>query len=162
MKYLKIILILFISLIFVSCNENSVEPNEQFVKILFKYNYKDELNTYDNYLVKDLVLDGLKKVKFYLTEEEQQKIKNKINETNFYSLPDTIIDNSPVEISPNFQQYLRIKINDQEKEITWKYITPEYQTESYKSIEELSNYIIQIIESKPEYKTLPPRNGGYD
>ena len=162
MKYLKIILILSISLIFVSCNENSVEPNEQFVKILFKYNYKDELNTYDNYLVKDLVLDGLKKVKFWLTEEEQQKIENKINETNFYSLPDTIIDNSPVEISPNFQQYLRIKINDQEKEITWKYITPEYQTENYKSIEKLSNYLIQIIESKPEYKALPPRNGGYD
>ncbi len=162
MKYLKITLTLLISLIFISCNENSVEPNEQFVKILFKYNYKDELNTYDNYLIKDLVLDGLKKVKFWLTEEEQQKIENKINETNFYSLPDTIIDNSPVEISPNFQQYLRIKINDQEKEITWKYITPEYQTENYKSIEKLSNYIRQIIESKPEYKVLPPRNGGYD
>ncbi|MBK7103783.1 MAG: hypothetical protein IPH62_00665 [Ignavibacteriae bacterium] len=162
MKTLKIIFNFIFAILVISCNENSVQPEDQYVKILLKYNYKDELNTYDNYLVKDLVLDGLKKVEFWFTTEEQQKIEKKIIETNFYSLPDTIFDNGPVEISPNFEQYLKIQINGQEKDITWEYVLEENRIQEYESIIELSEFIKRIIESKPEYKSLPPKNGGYD
>jgi len=31
-----------------------------------------------------------------------------------------------------------------------------------KDLIELKNFIINIIESKPEYKRLPPRRDGYD
>jgi len=69
-----------------SCKENNLEsqPEEQYVKILLKYNYKDELNTFDNYLIKDLVLNGQIKVNFWLTKEEQIKIQSMVCETNFF------------------------------------------------------------------------------
>jgi hypothetical protein len=154
-----IILILFLN---ISCSENIFQPDEQFVQILFKYNFKDELNTFENYLTKDLVLDGLIKVNFWMTKEEQNKIQDKVFDTQFFLLPDTILNTAPVDVSPNPVQSLKIKVNSDENSVTWNYIIPEYQTEQYQKLVELSRFIINIIESKPEYKSLPPRNGGYD
>lgn len=75
-----IILILFLNIF---CNENNLQsqPEDKFVQTLFKYNFKDELNTFENYLTKDLVFDGLIKVNFWLTREEQNKIQDKVFET---------------------------------------------------------------------------------
>jgi hypothetical protein len=86
MKKLFIYLTCFIIVLNFSCKENNLEsqPEEQYVKILLKYNYKDELNTFDNYLIKDLVLNGQIKVNFWLTKEEQIKIQSMVCETNFF------------------------------------------------------------------------------
>jgi hypothetical protein len=154
-----IILLVFLN---ISCSENIFQPDEQFVQILFKYNFKDELNTFESYLTKDLVFDGLIKVNIWLTKEEQNKIQDKVFDAQFFLLPDTILNTAPVEVSPNPIQILTIKISDDKNSVTWNYIIPEYQTEQYKNLIELSTFIINIVESKPEYKSLPQRNGGYD
>lgn len=163
-KLNTIILILSYSVLILnlSCSDQIVEPDEQNVQILYKYYYKDELNTFDKYLIKDLVLDGLIKVDFWLTTAEQESIKNKVYELNFFSMPDSMMNTAPVEISPNFTQYLRIKIDDDDHEVTWNIILPEYQIEDHIKIIELGKFIRDIIESKPEYLKLPPKRGGYD
>ncbi len=132
------------------------------MQIQYKYNFKDELNTFDNFYQKDLVLDGVVKVNFRLTKDEQSKILAKVYETNFFSLPDTLINRAPVEMTPNPIQYLRIKYGNKENAVVWNYILYEYQTDQYKRLRELSNYLTNIIEAKPEYKILPSRHGGYD
>ena len=162
MKRLIIIYFACISLLISSCNENSVQPEQQFIQIHFKYNFNDELNTFENYYQKDLVGDGLIKVDFWLTRDEQNKILEKVNETNYFLLPDTILNKASVEVTPNPVQFLRIKNNGKENSVVWNYIITEYQTEQYKKLLELAVYIRNIIESKNEYKVLPPRKGGYD
>ena len=152
-------LILFLNL---SCSQNSIEPEEQFVQLYIKYNHKDELNTFENYLIKDLVLDGTIKIDFWLTKEEQLKIQDKIFEIDYFSLPDSLLNTAPVEISSNPVQHLKVRIDDSEKSVSWNYTLPEFQNEQHLKIYELSDYLINIIETKPEFKSLPPRNGGYD
>jgi len=163
MKSLRISLLLFIpSLISLSCVDLSFEPDVQFVQIDYKYNFKDELNTFQNYYQKDLVIDGTIRTEFWLTKEEQNLILEKANETNFFSLPDSMLNRSPVEISPNPLQFLRIKNGQMEKIVVWNYTLPAYQLPGYRKLLELAEVIRIIVESKPEYKGLPPCNGGYD
>ena len=161
MKIVFIYLVGFILLINLSCNENAVQAEEQFIQIQLKYNYNDELNTFEHYLTKDLVLDGQVTIEFWLTEEEQIQIENKVYELGFFSLPDTLVNNSQVIITPNPIQYLKIKIANQQNTVVWNFITEEYQTDQYKRLRELARFIIDKIQAKPEYKSLPPSRGGY-
>ena len=163
MKYVKIFFLSLASIIaYSSCKNSLIEPDIQFVQIDFKYNFKDELNTFENYYQKDLVIDGVIRVNFWLTQEEQDNIIQKLEETNYFTLPDTILNTAPVEVTPNWTQLLKIKYGNKEHTVVWNYIVKEYQTEQYIKLLELAKYIKQVIESKPEYKKLPARNGGYD
>ena len=64
-KYFLVLVLLCLSLL--SCQESSVEPEIQFVQIYLKNGFKTELNTFENTFQKDLVMDGVMKVKFWLT-----------------------------------------------------------------------------------------------
>jgi hypothetical protein len=166
MKNSKIIFVLsLLCLFFFSCQDNPVETDEQFVQIYFKYDFRNELNTFDNTYKKDLVLDGVIKVKFWLTAEEQNKILAKVIELNYFLLPDTLKyipqDSIYVSIEPNpGEQKLRIKYLSNDKAIIWTYPLNDDNAD-VKALYALQNFIITIIESKPEYKRLPPRRGGY-
>lgn len=160
-KYFLILTLLPI----LSCNENIIQPDEQFVNILFKYDFKNELDTFNNTYQKDLVLDGLIKIDFWLTTDEQNQIIEKANQLNFFLLPDTILADTPVQITPNPGQFLRIKTETEDHSILWNIILEEFQAEQYEDflkVQQLAEFIRLIIESKPGYKKLPPANGGYD
>lgn len=165
MKQSKNFLIFLLLPIFLSCSENIIQPDEQFVNILFKYDFKNELDTFNNTYQKDLVLDGLIKIDFWLTTDEQNKIIEKANQLSFFLLPDNILADAPVQITPNPDQFLRIKTDKKEHSILWNIILEEFQAEQYEDflkVVQLAEIIKSIVESKPEYKKLPPPNGGYD
>ena len=156
------ILILFIS----SCQDSLVEPDPQFVQIYFKYGFRNELNTFTNTYQKDLVMDGTIKVKFWLTEIEQNRILEKANAVNYFAMRDTFKYVSPdsinVYISPDpGVQLLRIKYQSEDKTTVWRYPTPE-NDEEFNDLLELQHYIVTMIESKREFKVLPQARGGYD
>ena len=166
MKNSKIILILpLFCLFFSSCQDSSLEPENQFVQIYFKYDFRNALNTFENTYQKDLILDGTVKVPFWLTAEEQNKIFDKVNQLNYFLLPDTLKyipqDSITLSIEPNpGEQKLRIKYLSNDKTTIWTYPLND-DNPQVKDLIELQNFIITIIESKPEYKRLPPRRGGY-
>ncbi|MBN2424534.1 MAG: hypothetical protein JXR46_13955 [Calditrichaceae bacterium] len=148
-----------------SCQNSSLEPEEQFVQIYLKYNYNNVLNTFDNTFQKDLVEDGVIKVKFLFTEEEQNKILKKANLLNFFLMPDTFIHNFSDSIAASInpdpgEQILRIKYKSNDKSTLWTY-PPLEDNAQFNNLLELRGFIITIIESKPEYKNLPPAEGGY-
>lgn len=110
-------------------------------------------------------MDGVIKVKFWLTKEEQNKILDKVNAVNYFSLPDTFKyipqDSISIAINPNpGEQILRIKYQENDKKTVWTYPLNE-DNPKVKDLLELNDLIISIIESKPEYKKLPPARGGY-
>ncbi|MBU2447384.1 MAG: hypothetical protein KJ666_17675 [Bacteroidetes bacterium] len=167
MKYINIFLFIVVSFVmFTSCKDSSsVEPETQFVQIYFKYDFKNELNTFENTFQKDLVLDGVRKINFWLSTEEQNSILEKVNEINYFSMPDTFKyiseDSVSVSIEPNpGEQILRIKYQSKDKTTIWTYPVVENDSR-FTDLLALRKYIKSIIELKQEYKRLPPARGGY-
>ncbi len=166
MKIIKYLLFLVLFCLFLSsCKDSSVEPATQFAQIYLKYDFENELNTFDNTFQKDLIMDGVIKIEFFLTAEEQNQILEKAYSINYFSLPDTFkyipVNGITLITNPNpGEQVLRIKFQQKDKKIIWTYPLNEDNVEA-NDLMKLKDFIISIIESKPEYKKLPPAKGGY-
>ena len=149
----------------IGCSKTIIEPVSQFLKIHFYYGFGNELNTFEQTYTKDLVLDGYITVDFWLTEAEQESIRNKLQVVNFFSFPDTLIypivsDSIMVRIEPDpGWQFLRVVDENHDKIVYWRYPFPE-GNEFVARMVELKNLIIDIIEAKSEYQALPPPRGG--
>jgi hypothetical protein len=149
----------------VSCTRQPAEPgaeaDPQALKIHMQYWFSDELNTFDQTLTKDLVLDGTITVPFWLTSAEQDTILREAMGINFFSAPDTIKRQPGVSMEPDpSPDMLRLKFGNQDKTVVWYF--PVDTTNTYaKSTLSLRNRIISIILSKPEYKALPDARGVY-
>ena len=157
-KYLLfLLLVLSWSLIMIGCSKTIIEPVSQ-------YGFGNELNTFEQTYTKDLVLDGYITVDFWLTEAEQESIRNKLQVVNFFSFPDTLIyqigsDSIMVSISPDSGwQFLQVADENRDKIVYWRYPFPEGNEFSQRLVE-LTNLMIHIVELKPEYKTLPAPRG---
>ncbi len=162
MKKKIIFSIAFIVALFGCKKENPVEQHdEQFIQIDYSYNFKDELNTFEGFLQKDLVMDGTTKVSFWLSTQEQNSILEAVNEAHFFALPDTIYSQKDVTIAPNpSPDGLRIKYEGQEKTVTWFYPL-EPGSESTLLLNNLTSKIREVINSSSTYQKLPPARGGY-
>ena len=125
-----------------------------------KYGYADEVNTFDNYLKKDLVQAGTSDTTFAFTKEQKYAILNKANEVGFFDLPESIESTVNFEQEPSpGKQSLRIKYEKWDHTVVWD--SPVGDSENEQKIKELSYFIINIIISSPEYKALPEPEGGY-
>lgn len=153
------------SLIIIGCSKTVTSPDPQLIKIHFYYGFGNELNTFELTYTKDLVQDGYITVDFWLTEAEQERIKNKLDSVDFFSFPDTLIyqmgsDSIMARIEPDpGWQFLRVAAENRDKAVHWRYPLPE-GNEFVPRLVELKNMIIEIIEAKPEYKKLPLTEGG--
>jgi hypothetical protein len=141
---------------------NPQHADPQFVQVHFQYGFKNELNTFDGTYQKDLVWDGTIKVPFWLTTNEQNMIVEKALAVKFFAFPDTLHKEQGVVIMPDpSPDFLRLKYENQEKSVVWFF--PLDASNPYaQSLRELTDLIRTTIESKPEYKKLPPARGGYD
>jgi hypothetical protein len=165
MKKQNLFFILLSGLFLLSCQDSPVEPENNFVNIYLKYDFKNELNTFENTFQKDLILDGVIKIKFWLTAKEQNSILEKAKSINYFSLPESFQyipqDSIMVFAHPNpGEQILRIKYQKLDKTTVWTYPLLENNSQ-FDDLLELRKFIITLIESKPEYKKLPVARGGY-
>lgn len=162
---LILLLVLSWSLIIAGCSKTITKPDPQLLKIHCYYGFGNVLNTFEQLYTKDLVLDGSITVDFWLTEAEQERIKNKLEAVDFFSFPDTLIyqmgpDSIMVRMEPDpGWQFLRIADENRDKIVYWRYPLSE-GNELVQRLVKLKNLIIDIIEAKPEYKKLPPTRGG--
>ncbi|MFC1543025.1 hypothetical protein ACFL4K_00635 [Candidatus Neomarinimicrobiota bacterium] len=140
---------------------------EQFVEVHFHYGFKNELDTFELTYQKDLVGDGVISTDFWFTTDEQEELLAKVEQYNFYLLPDTIKQREHVIVKPDAGwQFLRIKQGDRNHTVSWYnlvswyYPQPEYE-EYIPDLRALHDYITELIESKCAYQLLPPARGGY-
>ncbi|MCH7964011.1 MAG: hypothetical protein IH852_08740 [Bacteroidetes bacterium] len=166
MKIKNILFVLLFSVLFLSSCQNSlIKTDNGNVQVYFKYGHKNVLDTFENTYQKDMILDGVIKIRFFLTPEELNQILEKANSINYFSLPDTfkyVPVNGITKITdPNpGEQILRIKYQQKDKRTIWTYPLNDNFPE-VKDLMELKDFIISIIISKPEYKKLPPTKSGY-
>ena len=168
-----LLLIILQAMLLVACQNEITDqqgqtkriPDEQFLKLQFRYGFGNELNTYEMQFTKDLVLDGYVTIKFWLTTSEQESIANKLNEIDFKNLPDTLAvfsnrDSTIVQVVPSpGRQFIKAKLNGFEKEVGYYIPLPDDDSATEKILE-LTDFIINIIQQKPEYQALPAPRGG--
>lgn len=148
---------LSIGLVNCSCNCDQEEINLQ---VHLKYEYADEVNTFENYLKKDLVQAGVADTTFSFTKEQKYEILQLANEVGFFDMPNVIESTALYEQNPSpGHQLLRIKYEDWDHTVKWN--VPMGKTELEQKIKKLSYFIINIVIDSPEYKALPKPEGGY-
>lgn len=134
---------------------------------IFKYGIEagNELDTFKRTYTKDMVEDPPVKVEMSLSKEEMGRIYQKMLEIKFFDYPEkfsvTVSPGEPVgRVTPNPSYYFKVTSDSKVKELWWDdNITN--KDEKAERLRELVEYIISIIESKREYKELPPSRGGY-
>lgn len=139
-------------------------PNDFDFSIRFGIQKKNEINTFEGTVTKDLIADGTATTELILTEEEMQDIFKKMQEINITETkeftPKSLFGTVCMQ-KPYGEDEWKIIING---ETITQLVSGEYcePTNDAKQLFELRNYVFNIIKSKGEYKSLPESNGGYE
>ena len=159
MKLISFIVLLVMSLALVNCSCNCGQDDID-LNVHMKYGYADEVNTFENYFKKDLVMDGFADTTFSFTPSQKNAILDMANEVVFFEMPEVIESTADFEQNPSpGEQTLRIKFDKWDHTVKWRY--PLGDSELEQNIKKLSYFIINIIIDSPEYKALPAPRGGY-
>ncbi|MHA6252567.1 hypothetical protein [Oceanobacillus sp. CAU 1775] len=138
-------------------------PEDFNFTIQFGYDKKNEINTYENKIRKDLIENGIAEAPFTFTDEEMQYIYEKMKEVNIIGdkklEPGLLEDNCQFE--PHEDDAWKITINDE----TYRIEIPGhhcYPTDDAEELLQLRYEIFKIVKGKDAYKQLPKAVGGYD
>lgn len=126
---------------------------------IFKYGVgaRNELNTFEGTFKKDMVTKDPVTTSLELTNKELNTILNKMTEIDFFNLPEEITGCSTI---PCVTYQYSVRYKDKNKKIYMEN-HPNSQDAQILKLKELNKLIIEIIESKEEYRQLPPAKGGY-
>lgn len=136
-------------------------------EFIFRYGVtaRNVIDTYQDKFTKDLINDPPITANLRLTEEEMDRIYRKMVEIGFFNYPDRFTVNvppgEPVQVVIPFDIYqFTVEKDSQIKRLDWddKIKNPDEKADR---LRDLISLIIEIIESKPEYKQLPEPRGGY-
>jgi len=162
---LIIVIILFLigggSFLFKRSNifsENSLPSNPANFNLIFKYGVgaKNELNTFNQTYTKDMVMEPSITINLKLSDSELMEIYQKIKDLNLFEESTEPIEKNTY-VTPCSNYYLKVQVDSTQKELSWD----DCRGRISDKFQQFTNYIIQIIESKEEYKKLPTPEGGY-
>lgn len=129
--------------------------------LVFRYGVgaKNELNTFDQTYTKDMIIDPPITVGMRLSNDELKGIYKKINDLELFNESVKPIEENGMVgmVTPCSGYHLKVQVNSEQKELSWDDCHGRVNDKFHQFID----YVIQIIESKEEYKKLPERRGGY-
>ncbi|MBC9785542.1 hypothetical protein H1S01_13625 [Heliobacterium chlorum] len=166
MKKVYMIALILLVAILTGCTSPKATPENVAMPdnfgFILKYGYgpkKNELNTMEGTFTKDLVMIDPVSTELRLTTDEMKSIYEEMVKIDILSYPDEF---SPDSVGPRpAQSYeFTVRFGNTTKRILWK----EVSYSDSKQAVQLKNFIrkiIDIIESKEEFKRLPQAQGGY-
>lgn len=171
-KFLVVLIIFGVVLFGVKQLEETPKINvKSNFNFIFKYGVdaRNMLNTFEKTYRKDMIVDPFITVELSLPNEELDSIYQKMIEIDFFNYPDTFSIYLPGKgygiHTPYYSYYFKVECDSIIKELWWEdkieYYDKKLKDEKAKKLKELIKYIINIIESKEEYKKLPKPRGGY-
>ncbi|SFS77395.1 hypothetical protein SAMN05428962_2782 [Paenibacillus sp. BC26] len=125
---------------------------------------KNEINTYNNTVTKDLIIHGTATAKVAFTMEEKRNIYEKMREINIMGTKE-LIPSLPTDQScdktPYNEDSWQISVNGETKTLVWSDKNCEVTIDA-KQLLELRTIIRKLVIVKEAYKELPEAEGGYD
>ncbi len=160
-------LIVFLALFFVliACSKdsnvemNSVKPEDFEFSLTYGTYGKQKIDTFNNLVIKDLVIDGVIEANIKLSKEDMDKIYEEMRSINIMGELDLKKDDECMSEPSSFTEWT-IQMNGQTKTIHY-HTYCEYPDDVLKLMD-LQEYIHGIVIEKPEYKELPASNGYYE
>ncbi|OGO30551.1 MAG: hypothetical protein A2Z29_11270 [Chloroflexi bacterium RBG_16_56_11] len=135
--------------------------------LIFKYGItaRNTLDTFQGMYTKDMILDPAITVELSLTQEEMDKIYQKMREIDFFSYPVKFAvgagPGEPVsEVTPYSTYFFKVTYDGHTRELLWddKIIKKDEKADR---LRELIEFIRGMVEAREEYKKLPEPRGGY-
>ncbi len=139
-------------------------PNDFGFSVLFGIGKKNEINTFNETVTKDLIEDGTTTVDIALTEEEMNEVYERMKEINIKETKELVpkpINDSICSQEPYEEDEWKITINGETitHSVSGTYCEP---TDDAKQLLELRKFVFSKIKSKEQYIGLPGSKGGYD
>ncbi|MBM7563876.1 hypothetical protein [Paenibacillus sacheonensis] len=136
-------------------------PSDFDFSVRYGYGMKDEINTYENTVTKDLVVKGAATADITLSEEEMGAIYAKMKAIDVIHLTKLNPTTTNCAQTPFNQASWMITIASNTQSLTWssEHCTV---TDDARKLLDLQTYIQGIVKGKPAYKALPEAEGGYD
>ena len=152
-----------IAVVLTGCDlgDPSTGADPQRVKVFFKFDFRDQVDTFNGTLTKDLVLNGTVTVPFGFKQSEQDSLVAVLAQTGFFGLPDTLFPMPTVFISPDPGfQLLRVEFEGTTKSLVWMPVLDESDPRTGR-VQELWAKLRSLVQSTDTYRQLPPAVGGY-
>jgi hypothetical protein len=162
---MKVLFILLTTIFISSCSvfcqvRDTVKHDIQLIQIYYRSG-PDILNTFNETYQKDLI-PGTVTTVMWLTTREQEILLTKIESAKFFSFPDTLYSTPNVMVTPGCGWIIRMKYKQLDKTVVVQCPIDESKYGKYENdIYGIQSLLNDIIVSKPEYKALPERKGGY-
>ncbi|WP_391122714.1 hypothetical protein [Psychrobacillus sp. L3] len=140
-----------------------IKPNDFGFSIQFGEGKKNEINTFEGTVTKDLITDGTTTAAVTLTDEEMDEIYEKMKEVNIVETKEFTpesIDGTICIQEPHEEDEWKITIDGENIIHSVSGAFCELTNDATQLIE-LRNYVFSIIRSKEEYIELPESKGWY-
>jgi hypothetical protein len=168
------LIILALVLLQLSCTDSGVAPQDRSsgvalqdrrFNVIFKFGIGagNELNTFNDTFTKDLILDGTAATRLVLLQSDFDSIESRLQNIDIFSYPDTFVaqhTDTITFITPYPTYLLRLTLDSRTKVVFWEDSMISSDTRT-KKLRVTFQFIRELVESKPEYKQLPPARGGY-
>ncbi|MDN3451699.1 hypothetical protein QMA09_15985 [Planococcus sp. APC 3906] len=137
-------------------------PNDFNFSLQYGIQKKNEINTFEGKLTKDLIADGVATADLILTEDEMEEIYERMREIKITETKDFTpgpINGEICTQEPHEEDEWHIVINGETltHSISGSFCEP---TDDAKQFIELRNEVVNEIKSKVAYKSLPEPRGG--
>jgi hypothetical protein len=165
-RFLLVFLILIFSLIIIGCKKDDSLPEQITEDFNFSLQYGingiNEINTYENTITKDLILDGTKSIKFEIPKKDLGDVYSKLVELDIARISEKLV-NKKLFITPLTEYILTFTISKRKYTVSGD--ATMYSLNGNEQVDDFSTfvkYVIDYVESTTEYKSLPEPEGGYD
>lgn len=136
-------------------------PPDFAFSVRFGITGKNEINTFNGTVTKDLVVKGTAQAELVFTDSELADIYARLRTINIYRELNLEPDSRNCVQTPFDEEHWRIRLDGEERSFYWDEENCEITADA-KLMKELRSYIFELVKSKPAYLELPEAVGGYD
>ncbi|MDF9840580.1 hypothetical protein M2105_001579 [Paenibacillus sp. PastF-1] len=136
-------------------------PADFAFSVRFGITGKNEINTFNGTVTKDLVVKGTAQAELVLTDSEMADIYARLRTINIYRELKLEPDMKNCAKTPFGEEHWQIRLDGEERSFYWDEENCEITADA-EQLKELRSYIFELVKSKPAYLELPEAVGGYD
>lgn len=136
-------------------------PADFAFSVRFGITGKNEINTFNGMVTKDLVVKGTAQAELVFTDSEMADIYARLRTINIYRELKLQPDMKNCAMTPFGEEHWQIRLDGEERSFYWDEENCEITADA-EQLKELRSYIFELVKSKPAYLKLPEAVGGYD
>lgn len=122
---------------------------------------KNEIDTFEDTVTKDLIINGSATANLIFTLDEMQSIYEKMREINIMDMKGLAPNELNCSQVPYNEDTWEISVDGKSNTLTWSDKHCDISKDA-KELLELRLFVQHIVEEKDTYKQLPKAKGGYD